>query len=156
MNRRLIRETVLQALYALKQSNESVKFVSDTVLKDVLAEKKEERRFAEKLFFTAAENNAKYDSIIEKHIKNWEIHRLALIDLLILKIALTEFLYFDDIPSKVTINEAIELGKKFSTAKSGKFINGILDAAYDELDAAGEIKKSGRGLISESLKSTKE
>lgn len=121
INRRHVRETVLQALYALKQSGDSVQYITDSVIKDALGTEKEARRFAEKLFFRTLENEPELDEVIIKHIKNWEIQRLALIDRLILKMALCEFLYFDEIPTKVTINEAIEIAKKFSTGKSGRF-----------------------------------
>jgi len=91
--------------------------------------------------------------MIEDQIRNWEIHRLAVIDKLILRVALCEFLRFDDIPIKVTINEAIEMAKDYSTQKSGKFVNGILDAALEELKADGRIEKRGRGLIETPRKS---
>ena len=69
-------------------------------------------------------------SVIEKRLKNWELQRIAVIDKVILRLALAEILYFSDIPPEVSINEAIELAKKYSTEKSSKFINGILDAIY--------------------------
>jgi N utilization substance protein B len=86
-----------------------------------LEPKKEARRFAEKLFFRTLENEPELDEVIIKHIKNWEIQRLALIDRLILKMALCEFLYFDEIPTKVTINEAIEIAKKILDRKVRSF-----------------------------------
>ena len=64
--------------------------------------------------------------------------------------ALCEFLHFEDIPTKVSINESIELVKKYSTAKSGRFVNGILDASLEELKGQERIKKTGRGLIDKS------
>lgn len=150
INRRLVRETVLQSLYAIKQSGDSVQYITDTIIKDALGTDKEMRRFAEKLFFTTLENETDLEEIIIRHIKNWEIGRLALIDRLVLKFALCEFLYFEEIPTKVTINEAIEIVKKFSTAKSGKFVNGILDASLEELKKEGRVNKKGRGLIDHS------
>ena len=75
-----------------------------------------------------------------------------MIDLIVLRMALCEFLYFEEIPTKVTINEAIEIVKKYSTAKSGRFVNGILDASLLELIKQGKIKKTGRGLIDRSTK----
>jgi N utilization substance protein B len=66
----------------------------------------------------------------------------------ILRLALVEFLYFTEIPPEVSINEAIELAKKYSTAASGKFVNGLLDALFKKLSAEKRIKKTGRGLIS--------
>lgn len=152
INRRHVRETVLQALYALKQSGDSVQYITDSVIKDALGTEKEARRFAEKLFFRTLENEPEFDEVIIKHIKNWEIQRLALIDRLILKMALCEFLYFDEIPTKVTINEAIEIAKKFSTGKSGRFVNGILDASLEDLSKSDKINKKGRGLIDHTVK----
>ena len=104
------------------------------------------------MFFRTLENRSQFDEIISKHIKNWEIDRLAMIDRMVLQMALCEFMFFEDIPTKVTINEAIELVKKFSTAKSGRFVNGILDASLDDLNNEGKIKKTGRGLIDKSGK----
>jgi len=147
INRRHVRETVLQSLYALKQSGDTVQYITDSIIKEELGTEKEARRFAEKLFFTTLENETELDEIIIKHIKNWEIQRLALIDRLILKMSLCEFLYFEEIPTKVTINEAIEIAKKYSTAKSGRFVNGILDASLEDLSNSKRIDKKGRGLI---------
>ena len=73
INRRHVRETVLQALYALKQSGDSVQYITDSVIKDALGTEKEARRFAEKLFFRTLENEPELDEVIIKHIKNWEI-----------------------------------------------------------------------------------
>jgi len=86
------------------------------------------------------------DEVIERLAKNWELERIALIDKQILRMALTEILTFSDIPTKVTINEAIELAKMYSTEKSNVFINGLLDAACEEFIAAGKVVKTGRGL----------
>lgn len=152
INRRLVRETVLQSLYALKQSGDTVQYITDSVIKEALGTEKEARRFAEKLFFTTLEHESELDEIIIKHIKNWEIQRLALVDRLIIKMSLCEFLYFEEIPTKVTINEAIEVAKKFSTAKSGRFVNGILDASLEDLSKSDKIKKKGRGLIDHTVK----
>jgi len=147
INRRHVRETVLQSLYALKQSGDSVQYITDSIIKQELGTEKEARRFAEKLFFTTLEHEDELDEIIIKHIKNWEIQRLALIDRLVLKMSICEFLHFEEIPTKVTINEAIEIAKKFSTGKSGRFVNGILDAALEDLSKNKKIDKKGRGLI---------
>ena len=152
INRRLVRETVLQALYAYQQSGDTVQYITDTIIKESLGDDKEARRFAEKLFFTTLEHQEDLEQIITHHIQNWEINRLAMIDRLVLKIALTEFLFFEEIPTKVSINEAIEIVKKFSTAKSGKFVNGILDAALEQLKEDGRITKKGRGLIEETIR----
>jgi N utilization substance protein B len=89
--------------------------------------------------------------MIREKVNNWEMERIALIDRILLRIAIAELLYFPDIPPKVSINEAIEIAKEYSTAKSGKFINGVLDAILTDLKQSGKLNKSGRGLIEESL-----
>ena len=150
INRRLVRETVLQSIYAHLQSQDTVQHVTDTIIKEAVGKEKEARRFAERLFFLTLEHGEELDEMISAHIKNWEIQRLAMIDRIVLKMALCEFLYFDEIPTKVTINEAIEIVKRYSTAKSGRFVNGILDASLEELQKEGKIKKTGRGLIESS------
>ncbi len=71
-----------------------------------------------------------FDKLIVDRLENWELRRIAVIDKVIFRMALAEILYFEEIPPEVSINEAIELAKKYSTEKSGKFINGILDAIY--------------------------
>lgn len=151
-NRRLARETALQALYAHQQSGDSVQYITDTIIKEALKSDKELRRFCEKLFFTTLQKQDEFDELIVKHIQNWEISRLALIDRLVLRMALCELMYFEEIPPKVTINEAIEIVKKFSTAKSGRFINGILDASVSQLKAENRLNKTGRGLVQQSFK----
>ncbi len=147
VNRRLVREVALQALYAFRQSGDSLQHIIDTVVSDHVKESKEARRFSEQLIFRTLEHEEEFDEIISKHAQNWDINRLALIDRLVLKMALCEFLHFEEIPTKVTINEAIEIVKRYSTAKSGKFVNGILDAALEVLKEEDKIKKKGRGLI---------
>jgi N utilization substance protein B len=91
------------------------------------------------------------DNIIKERLANWDMERIALIDRLLLRIGITEILYFNDIPPKVSMNEVIEIAKDFSTSNSSKFINGILDTFLNELRAEGKLNKSGRGLIDESL-----
>jgi N utilization substance protein B len=71
-----------------------------------------------------------FDGLIKKKLENWDLKRVAIIDKVILRMAIVEIVHFDDIPPEVSINEAIELAKKYSTAGSGKFINGLLDAIY--------------------------
>jgi N utilization substance protein B len=152
INRRKVRETVLKAIYALQLGKDTAQHVADTILKDAsFSKEKELRRFAEKLFFNTIEHEVELDEIITRHIKNWDIKRLALIDRLVLKMALCEFIYFEEIPTKVSINEAIEIVKLYSTAKSGRFVNGILDAALTDLNKEGRINKKGRGLIQKTL-----
>ncbi len=88
-----------------------------------------------------------YIQTLEDHIENWEINRLATIDVLILQLALHELLYFEEIPVKVTLDEYIDIAKYYSTERSPAFINGILDKIVNKFKEEDLIKKSGRGLI---------
>jgi N utilization substance protein B len=107
----------------------------------------EDREYLVKLFSICIDEDKKLEEIIIGTSKNWDIDRMAQTDSILLKMAISEFLYFPSIPIKVTINEYLEIAKKYSTPKSKLFINGILDVISQELMAKGEIKKSGRGLI---------
>lgn len=151
INRRTVRKLVLQGLYAFGVSGDSHKHVLDTIIYPKIDNDRDAKKFAERLFLKTANQRDELDEIIRRHINNWKLERLATLDKLILRMALCEFLNFEEIPTKVTINEAIELAKDFSTRKSGKFVNGILDAALEELNEAGRINKKGRGLIDTSV-----
>ena len=107
----------------------------------------DDKSFYEILFKESVKRNEDIDAIIDKNLKNWESDRLAGTDIVIIKMAITEMLNFPSIPVKVTINEFIELAKKYSTPKSKIFINGVLDTVSKELKENGVLKKSGRGLI---------
>lgn len=86
-------------------------------------------------------------TVIKPALKNWDHERLAVIDMILLKMALVEFMHCKTIPTKVTLNEYVEVSKMYSTPKSKDFINGILDTLMKDLDAEGKIKKEGRGLV---------
>jgi len=107
----------------------------------------EDRSFFEKLFEIAVKKDKEFDKLIAEKSQNWDIERMAIMDKIILKMAISEMIYFPSIPVKVSINEYIELSKNYSTPKSKKFVNGILDVLSEELIHQGKIKKSGRGLI---------
>jgi N utilization substance protein B len=107
----------------------------------------EDRAFVEELFRLVVEESDQYDLYLDDQLKNWELERIALVDLIILKTALAELIHFPGIPVKVTINEFIEIAKRYSTPKSGKFVNGVLDVLSVKLMNEGIIRKSGRGLI---------
>lgn len=81
-------------------------------------------------------------------LENWDHERLAIIDTIFIRMALSELKNFPTIPSKVTLNEYVELAKQYSTAKSKEFVNGILDKLMKDLDEKGELNKSGRGMVS--------
>lgn len=99
------------------------------------------RLFAEPLIRGTLEHRAEADEIISRHAKNWEIHRIAAVDRNILRLAIYEMLHRDDIPPVVSINEAVDIAKKFSTQDSGKFVNGILDKVKSELMRPARIVK---------------
>ncbi|WBX77648.1 transcription antitermination factor NusB [Tenacibaculum ovolyticum] len=107
----------------------------------------EDKQFVSSLFTKTVLHQHKYqDDIIEK-TPNWEADRIADIDMIIIKMAITEFLHFPSIPSRVTINEYIELAKDYSTNKSGYFINGVLDKLAKDYLASDKMVKIGRGLL---------
>jgi transcription antitermination protein NusB len=99
------------------------------------------RLFADPLIRGALEHRDEADVIITKHAKNWELHRIAAVDRNILRLAIYEMLHRDDIPPVVSINEAVDIAKKFSTQDSGKFVNGILDTVKGELMRPARIVK---------------
>jgi N utilization substance protein B len=109
----------------------------------------EDEQFAKDLLRKSILNNDELRHLIDIHASNWDLDRIALMDILIMQLALTEFMYFPSIPTKVTLNEYIELAKYYSTDKSRNFINGILDKTLKELKTNRKIHKVGRGLIGE-------
>jgi len=101
----------------------------------------EDKMFAEKLLTVVINRDNEFTQLIEKHTSNWEIERIAFIDIVILKMALAEILTFPAVPIDVTMNEYIELAKEYSTEKSSTFVNGVLDGIVDELDKANKLIK---------------
>ena len=91
-----------------------------------------QKEYASRLYLVVIENKSKVDILIEKKLVNWEIGRLATIDKMILRMSICEMLYLDDIPPKVSITEAVEIAKEFSSKDSSGFVNGIMDAIYNE------------------------
>lgn len=151
--RRTIREKVLQVLYAHEISKEPITFVIDTILVD-LQDHKADFDFAKQLIYKVIQHEEELDKIITKKVANWEFSRIAIIDKFLLRMGICELMYLTEIPPKVTINEAIEIAKAYSTEKSSKFINGVLDSVYEQLKAENKLAKSGRGLISTTTTST--
>jgi N utilization substance protein B len=107
----------------------------------------DDKEFFEGLFEASIEAAEKYTELIANKSSNWDVERLAITDRIILEMAIAEMTGFPSIPVKVTINEYIEVSKRYSTPKSKQFINGMLDVLSKELIQQGVIKKSGRGLI---------
>lgn len=151
LNRRTARETVMIALFALELSDNSLDHIIETVIKKRLSADLELLKFAEKLFLRTVRDKNELDEIIGGFVTNWDIKRIATIDRCVLRMGLTEMMTFEDIPTKVSINEAIDVVKKFSTHKSGNFVNGILDPASKKLIEEGKIVKQGTGLIDKTL-----
>ncbi len=146
-SRREARERVMQALYAFELGGGDAPHILDTLIRPKLTTDAAARTFAERLFLRTLGQVDEADKLISEHAENWDLSRIALIDRILLRMALSEFIRFEDIPPKVTINEAIDIAKRYSTDKSGKFINGILDATLLALQKQGRLHKSGRGLI---------
>ena len=119
---------------------------SNTSLFD-LFNNKEEKDFALNLLRFSIIHSDEYTELISSKTKNWDIDRVALMDLILMQMALTELLKMPQIPVKVSINEYLELAKYYSTPNSKNFVNGILDNLYIELKRKGLITKTGRGLI---------
>ena len=132
-------------MYAYELSGESTDHVIESVITD-LRKNVESFSFAKSFFLKVIESRDELDGLIKKQVAHWEFNRLAVIDKIVLRMGICELLYFDDIPPKVSINEAIEIAREYSTEKSDKFVNGVLDAVFDELKARGTINKHGRGL----------
>ena len=150
--RRAIREKVLQALYAYELSHEPLEQIFDYLFGEI-KNGSDALEFAKQLIHKVVENQGEIDARIRSKVENWEFNRIALIDRLVLRMAICELLCFSDIPPKVSINEAIEIAKKFSTENSGKFVNGVLDAVLEDLKENKELLKSGRGLNDRTEKS---
>jgi N utilization substance protein B len=172
--RRLAREKVLQVLTAFESGGSDLDLIFNHVFfrvfnfgddeakqekllhpKEVLELesdtaiewKRDEINFASELIRQTLENKKDIDEIVDKYTLNWEFERIALIDRMLLRIAIAELIYFSEIPTKVSINEAIEISKNYSTDKSSNFINGVLDTVLADFKKEGRLKKTGRGLI---------
>jgi N utilization substance protein B len=144
--------------------NDEVEFVISIILRTInnfkeadgengilppLFKNEEDTNFVKRLFRKAILNKEEYRKLIEQYAKNWEIERIAFIDILILQTAIAEVIEFTSIPTKVTFNEYLEIAKYYSTDKSSIFINGLLDKIVSHLKDNNMIKKSGRGLVGE-------
>jgi len=116
-----------------------------------LFKNKEDEEFVKILFRKAIIHQKKCSELIDKNTTNWEVERIALMDILVMQLAITEIFEFPEIPVKVTLNEYIEISKYYCTSKSSTFVNGILDNIVKEIRDEGLFNKSGRGLVGEAL-----
>lgn len=126
--RRRSREDALKILYQLDICNKSMNQPLEEFWQQNPPTSPETKDFTQRLISKTLECQGAIDNLIKKFSKNWSLERMSFIDRNILRFAVCELCYMNDIPAKVTINEAIEIGKKFGTERSALFINGILDA----------------------------
>lgn len=145
ISRRKLREKSLQILYAYELSNDSIDVMFEEMLQDI--DEEDAKEFVKSLTLLTIKHREEFDELIKQMVKNWELERIAVIDRILIRMATCEFLHFPEIPPKVSINEVIEIAKRYSTDQSDKFINGVLDAILKKLKSENRITKHGRGLI---------
>lgn len=136
-----VNTAILKLLRKAKPSSPESLFVP-SLYKD-----EEDLEFAEELLKKTTANQQPLKKIIAERTKNWDSDRIAEVDYVLLEMAISELNYFPTIPTKVTINEYLEIAKEYSTPKSSVFINGILDRLVKEYEEAGVLNKTGRGLM---------
>jgi len=142
--RRKARELALQALYQVDFHGREIEFDMSAFWEEQKVGP-ETLEFARKLVDGVVAKYEGIDKLIEQHSEHWKLTRMSRVDRNILRMAVLEFLEMTDIPCKVTIDEAIELGKKFGTSESGAFINGILDQILKKLTKEQKISKADNG-----------
>ena len=107
----------------------------------------DDKKFISTLFLKTIDGDKEYEKLIDEKTKNWEFDRIASMDVLLMKMAMTEFLHINNVPIKVSLNEYIDISKEYSTPNSKNFINGILDKIIADLKRDNLIQKTGRGLM---------
>jgi len=138
--RRQARELAMQALFYMDMRNKASAEMLERFCGDFNPSKKT-RPFFLKLVNGVLEAKGELDALIERFSENWDINRMSCVDRNVMRIAVFELLYCNDIPPKVSINEAIDVGKKFGTEESGAFINGIMDSIRGKLEKEGKLRK---------------
>ncbi|WON93008.1 transcription antitermination factor NusB [Sphingobacterium sp. UGAL515B_05] len=141
-----VDKEVLQALIAKTFKNFSSEDPRKNKLAEITQNWNDDSDYIIGLLGKTIRNTNEYQKLISEKTKNWESDRIALMDTLLMRMAICELVNFPSIPVKVTINEYIEISKVFSTLKSNTFINGILDKILNDLNQQGRIQKAGRGL----------
>jgi transcription antitermination protein NusB len=121
-------------------------FNGEFSLQPLLKDEKDDLEFMSVLFNKTIVYRQEFEELIDRHTKNWEIERIANMDMLLMEMALAEILYLPNIPVKASLNEYIDISKEYSTPNSKVFVNGVLDKIIGELKRDGRISKSGRGL----------
>jgi transcription antitermination protein NusB len=137
----LISSMVIKSLKLIEEDADDIELLL------LWKEGDDEKDFTQRLFRQTLALGKESEDMIQESAKNWELDRIAVIDMILMKMALAEARTFESIPLKVTLNEYIELSKYYSTPKSNGFINGVLDQLFTKLKDDGTIKKVGRGLL---------
>ncbi len=119
----------------------------DLALPSLYRDPVEDKKFVTDLFLKTIIHSKEFDEIIDRHTKNWELERIAQLDILLMKLTLGEILFISNVPVKVSMNEYIDLAKEYSSPQSGRFINGVMDKMVAELKQENKIQKTGRGLL---------
>lgn len=145
--RRDARVCALQALYARDLAGGSPRHHIETIIEPELSRDEALLDFASRLYMETVVRQEEADAAIIRRAENWDLDRIARLDRALLRMAVAELLAFEEIPPKVTLDEAVEVAKAFGTDKSGSFINGVLDAIMLDLEQEGRLQKSGRGLV---------
>ena len=134
-------------LTTLQKTIQMLKETSSKILPEKHKDEEEDLGFVKSLFDLCIQNDSEFMQLIASKTQNWDQDRIALVDLILMKMALCEVIHFPYIPIKVSINEYLELAKLYSTPNSHGFINGILDKVQQELRKESKINKLGRGLV---------
>jgi N utilization substance protein B len=138
----LVNPMVVKTIESFKEDS-----TPEQGLMTLYKDREEDMEFVRDLFRQTAIRNEENEKLIGDKTKNWEVERIALMDVLLMKMAITEVLHFSNIPVKVTLNEFIEISKMYSTPKSKIFINGILDKLIADFKRENKLNKMGRGLM---------
>ena len=134
------------SMFVKSQINNMTESNNNSLITDVF-KNNDDKKFAVNLFRQTINNADEFEKLIESKVKNWELERISKMDLLLIKMALTEVISFTEIPIKVSFNEYIEISKYYSTQNSKVFINGVLDKIVSQFKREGKVKKVGRGLV---------
>jgi len=130
--KRQARITAIQAIYALELQGSEPEDTFQEMMQTAAQVPEKVKQYGKHLCSITLKNIATVDLLIKERLKNWDIERLTLMDKLILRVSISEMLFEDSVPPKVSISEGVEIAKQFSTADSSSFINGVLDSVYNE------------------------
>lgn len=140
-DKKAVFNSLVKTIEELKQAEDEVE------VKALSEDFDEDWTFCKELLNNTIKNEEELTALIQEKTKKWDTERIADIDLILMRMSVSELLYFANIPIKVSINEYLDISKIYSTPKSSVFLNGILDKLMNEMKASGKIKKAGRGLV---------